>query len=96
MAENKMNINLNGEQREYDTSAFSEACTQKVAQLQFADNTILPILSEVMRLVRLGRAVDSNELETLLPKEYTVITDENAVESDQKKETEENSSKDSK
>ena len=95
MSENKMNINLNGEQREYDTSAFSEACTQKVAQLQFADNTILPILSEVMRLVRLGRAVDSNELETLLPKEYTVIADENEVESDKKIETGDNTSKDS-
>lgn len=95
MSKNKMNINLNGEQREYDTSAFSEACTQKVAQLQFADNTILPILSEVMRLVRLGRAVDSNELETLLPKEYTVITDENEVESDKKIETGDNTSKDS-
>ena len=95
MSENKMNINLNGEQREYDTSAFSEACTQKVAQSQFADNTILPILSEVMRLVRLGRAVDSNELETLLPKEYTVITDENEVESDKKIETGDNTSKDS-
>ena len=95
MSENKMNINLNGEQREYDTSAFSEACTQKVAQMQFADNTILPILSELMRLVRLGRAVDSNELETLLPKEYTVITDENEVESDKKIETGDNTSKDS-
>ena len=90
-----MNINLNGEQREYDTSAFSEACTQKVAQMQFADNTILPILSELMRLVRLGRAVDSNELETLLPKEYTVIADENEVESDKKIETGDNTSKDS-
>ena len=95
MSENKMNINLNGEQREYDTSAFSEACTQKVAQMQFADNTILPILSELMRLVRLGRAVDSNELETLLPKEYTVIADENEVESDKKIETGDNTSKDS-
>ena len=95
MSENKMNINLNGEQREYDTSAFSEACTQKVAQLQFADNTILPILSEIMRLVRLGRAVDSNELETLLPKEYTVNTDKNEVESDMEIETGDNTSKDS-
>ena len=95
MSENKMSINLNGEQREYDTSTFSEACTQKVAQMQFADNTLLPILSELMRLARLGRAVDSNELETLLPKEYTVIADENEVESDKKIETGDNTSKDS-
>ena len=95
MSDNKITINLNGEQREYDPASFSEACNQKVAQMQFADNTILPILSELMRLARLGRAVDSNELETLLPKEYTVITDENAVESEEKKDIEENSSKDS-
>lgn len=95
MSENKINININGEQREYDPASFSEACNQKVAQMQFADNTILPILSEAIRLIRLGRAVDSNELETLLPKEYTVITDENAVESEEKKDIEENSSKDS-
>ena len=79
---NLMTINLDNEQREYDASQFSEAANQKVAQMQFADQTILPILSEVIRLVRLGRLVDANELKTLLPKEYTVKSEENAVESE--------------
>tara|TARA_Y100000361_G_scaffold153537_1_gene175623 strand:+ start:5132 stop:5419 length:288 start_codon:yes stop_codon:yes gene_type:complete len=95
MSVNKITLSINGEQREYDTASFSEACSQKVAQMQFADNTILPIFSEATRLIRLGRAVDSNELIALLPKEYTVITDKNAVKSEEKKDIEENSSKDS-
>jgi hypothetical protein len=60
--------------------------------MQFADQTILPILSELLRLVRLGRAVDANELKTLLPKKYTVKTAENAVESEAKNEQGDSSS----
>ena len=79
-----ISINLDNENREYDANQFSEATNQKIAQMQFCDQSILTILSEVLRLVRLGRAVDANELKTLLPKEYTVKKDENAVESESK------------
>ena len=80
--EKLLSLNIDNEIREYDANQFSEATNQKIAQMQFADQTILPILSELLRLVRLGRAVDANELKTLLPKKYTVKTAENAVKSE--------------
>ena len=80
--EKLLSLNIDNEIREYDANLFSEAANLKVAQTQFADGTILPILSEVTRLVRLGRAIDAEELKKLLPKKYTVKTKENAVKSE--------------
>jgi hypothetical protein len=80
--EKLLSLNIDNEIREYDANLFSEAANLKVAQMQFADSTILPILSEVTRLVRLGRAIDAEELKKLLPKKYTVKTAENAVKSE--------------
>ena len=63
--EKLLSLNIDNEIREYDANLFSEAANLKVAQMQFADGTILPILSEVTRLVRLGRAIDAEELKKL-------------------------------
>jgi hypothetical protein len=86
MAEENPTINLvvDGEARQYKLDTLSDAARQKIAQLQFAGNNVLPLISEVARLVQLGQKVDQGELTSLLPKEYVVLEQENAVESEPK------------
>ena len=82
--ENKIiTFTVDGEQREYDVDSLPEAAVQRVVAMQFDSNTVMPVLSEIVRLVQLGQRVDQGELQTLLPqKGYTVVNnDEKVVES---------------
>ena len=79
----KITVTVDQEQREYDVDSLPEAAVQRVVAMQFDSNTVLPVLSEIIRLVQLGQRVDQGELQTLLPqKGYTVVNNnENGVES---------------
>jgi len=75
-----LNIAVDGEQREYDVDTLPEAAIQKVVAMQFDSNTVMPVLSEIIRLVQLGQRVDQGELQTLLPqKGYTVVNNDEIV-----------------
>lgn len=88
MANETIKLTTDGEVREYKIDSLSEAANQKIAQIQFYNQSIAPILSELLRLAQLGSKVDQGDLTSLLPKDYKVVQSEgNAVESDNKEET---------
>ena len=72
-----------GELREYDIESLSEDAKNKIAVLNFFSGNVMPILTEVIRLVQLGNQVDQGQLTRSLPEKYTVVQQaENVVESD--------------
>jgi hypothetical protein len=78
-----INLNIDGELREYETEALSQEAVNKLNILNFHAQNIMPILSEVIRLVQLGNQVDQGQLTSLLPSKFTVVQEaENQVESD--------------
>jgi len=88
MANETIKLTTDGEVREYKIDSLSEAANQKIAQIQFYNQSIAPIFSEVMRLAQLGSKVDQGDLSSLLPKDYVVVqNEENKVKSDNKEET---------
>lgn len=88
MANETIKLTTDGEIREYKIDSLSEAANQKIAQIQFYNQSIAPILSELLRLAQLGSRADQGELTSLLPKDYKVVqSEENTVESDNKEET---------
>lgn len=88
MANETIKLTTDGEVREYKIDSLSEAANQKIAQMQFYNQSIAPILSELLRLAQLGSRVDQSELTSLLPKDYKVVqSEENTVKSDNKEET---------
>lgn len=88
MEDNILTLFIDGEQREYKKDSLSEAANQKIAQIQFYNQSIAPIFSEVMRLAQLGSKVDQGNLGSLLPKDYVVVqNEENTVKSDNKEDT---------
>jgi hypothetical protein len=88
MANETIKLTTDGEVREYKMDSLSEAANQKIAQIQFYNQSIAPIFSEVMRLAQLGSKVDQGDLSSLLPKDYVVVqNEENKVKSDNKEET---------
>lgn len=88
MANETIKLTTDGEVREYKIDSLSEAANQKIAQIQFYNQSIAPILSELLRLAQLGSKVDQGDLTSLLPKDYKVVqSEENTVESDNKEET---------
>lgn len=88
MANETIKLTTDGEVREYKIDSLSEAANQKIAQIQFYNQSIAPILSELLRLAQLGSKVDQGDLTSLLPKDYKVVqSEENKVESDNKEET---------
>lgn len=87
MANETIKLTTDGEIREYKIDSLSEAANQKIAQIQFYNQSIAPILSELLRLAQLGSKVDQGDLTSLLPKDYKVVkAEENVVESDNKEE----------
>lgn len=88
MANETIKLTTDGEIREYKIDSLSEAANQKLAQIQFYNQSIAPILSELLRLAQLGSKVDQGDLTSLLPKDYKVVkNEENVVKSDNKEET---------
>jgi hypothetical protein len=88
MDDKTLTLFIDGEQREFKQDSLSEAANQKIAQIQFYNQSIAPIFSEVMRLAQLGSKVDQGDLSSLLPKDYVVVqNEENKVKSDNKEET---------
>jgi len=88
MANETIKLTTDGEVREYKIDSLSEAANQKIAQMQFYNQSIAPILSELLRLAQLGSRADQSELTSLLPKDYKVVqSEENTVKSDNKEET---------
>ena len=88
MANETIKLTTDGEIREYKIDSLSEAANQKIAQMQFYNQSIAPILSELLRLAQLGSRADQSELTSLLPKDYKVVqSEENTVKSDNKEET---------
>ena len=87
MANETIKLTTDGEIREYKIDSLSEAANQKLAQIQFYNQSIAPIFSELLRLAQLGSKVDQGDLTSLLPKDYKVVkAEENVVESDNKEE----------
>ena len=88
MANETIKLTTDGEIREYKIDSLSEAANQKLAQIQFYNQSIAPIFSELLRLAQLGSKVDQGDLTSLLPKDYKVVkNEENVVKSDNKEET---------
>lgn len=88
MANETIKLTTDGEVREYKIDSLSEAANQKIAQMQFYNQSIAPILSELLRLAQIGSRADQSELTSLLPKDYKVVqSEENTVKSDNKEET---------
>lgn len=82
-AQKTINLNIDGELREYDIESLSEDAKNKIAVLNFFSGNVMPILTEVIRLVQLGNQVDQGQLTRTLPEKYTVVQQaENVVESD--------------
>ena len=95
MAEETKTLSLmvDNEQREYPLDILSQDALNKIAAMQFDANTVMPILSEVIRLAQLGQKVDQGQLTSMLPQSgYTVAEQTEAViESDSEEPKEENS-----
>jgi hypothetical protein len=89
-----INLNIDGEQRQYKLKSLSEAAKQKIAQVQFYNQQVASMLSEVIRLVQLGNRVDQGELTSLLPEDFEIVQQAvNTVSSDEKNTNGEDSSK---
>jgi hypothetical protein len=89
-----INLNIDGEQRQYKLKSLSEAAKQKIAQAQYYGQQLAPMIAELSRLVQLGNRVDQGELTSLLPEDFEVVQQaENAVSSDEKNTNGEDSSK---
>jgi hypothetical protein len=78
----KIIITVDNEQREYDTSTFSDAAIQKVNELKLANN-VIQTRSIEFGLLQLGRQVLEGQLSQHLPKTgFTVVQqDDSKVES---------------
>jgi len=89
-------INVDGEAREYEIDSLSKEAVSRLNILNFHTSNIMPLLSEVVRLVQLGNQVDQSQLTNLLPEKYTVVQRaENETESDKENTNEAGSSKES-
>lgn len=78
-------LNVDGEAREYEVDSLSKEAVNRLNVLNFHSNNIMPLLSEIVRLVQLGNQVDQGQLTNLLPERYTVVQQaEDVVESDTK------------
>lgn len=89
-----INLNIDGEQRQFKLKSLSEAAKQKIAQVQYYNQQLAPIIAELSRLVQLGNRVDQGELTSLLPEDYEVVQQTgNAVSSNEKNTDNKDSSK---
>lgn len=76
-------INVDGEARNYEISSLSDAAKNKIAGLQFYQNTVSPIMGEVVRLLQMGANADQSQLQELLPEKFEVVQQpESSVESE--------------
>lgn len=90
-------LNVDGEAREYEVESLSKEAVNRLNVLNFHSNNIMPLLTEVVRLIQLGNQVDQSQLTQHLPEKYTVVQQaEDAVESDTKNTNEDDSSKEGK
>jgi len=90
-------LNVDGEAREYEVDSLSKEAVSRLNVLNFHSNSIMPLLTEIVRLVQLGNQVDQSQLTNLLPEKYTVVQQaEDAIESDTENTNGAGSSKESK
>jgi hypothetical protein len=90
-------LTVDGEAREYEVESLSKEAVNRLNVLNFHSNSIMPLLTEVVRLIQLGNQVDQSQLTQHLPEKYTVVQQaEDAVESDTKNTNEDDSSKEGK
>lgn len=76
-------INVDGEARSYEIASLSDAAKNKIAGLQFYQNTVSPIVGEVVRLLQMGANADQSQLQELLPEKFEVVQQpESSVESE--------------
>jgi len=89
----KINLMVDNEQRDYPLDILSQDALNKVAAMQFDANTVVPLLSELVRLVQLGQKVDQGQLIDMLPKSGYTVADqpESIVESDEEEPKKEDS-----
>ena len=90
-------LNVDGEAREDEVDSLSKEAVNRLNVLNFHSNSIMPLLTEIVRLVQLGNQVDQSQLTNLLPEKYTVVQQaEDAIESDTENTNGAGSSKESK
>ena len=81
MEENKnIRLTVDGEVREYEVDTLSKEAKNRLGVLGFHSQSIMPLLTEVIRLVQLGNQVDQGQLTALLPEKYEVVTEETPAE----------------
>tara|TARA_R110002167_G_scaffold349469_1_gene561344 strand:+ start:392 stop:676 length:285 start_codon:yes stop_codon:yes gene_type:complete len=77
MEENKhIRLTVDGEVREYEVDTLSQEAKNRLGVLGFHSQSIMPLLTEIIRLVQLGNQVDQGQLTGLLPERYEVIPEE--------------------
>ena len=82
-------LNVDGEAREYEIDSLSKEAKNRLNVLGFHTNTIMPLLTEIVRLVQLGNQVDQGQLTEKLPEKYEVVQQEEveAVEAEEEPST---------
>jgi|TARA_R110000764_G_scaffold116678_1_gene203676 hypothetical protein len=81
MEENKhIRLTVDGEVREYEVDTLSQEAKNRLGVLGFHSQSIMPLLTEIIRLVQLGNQVDQGQLTGLLPERYEVIPEETSGE----------------
>jgi hypothetical protein len=77
MEENKhIRLTVDGEVREYEVATLSQEAKNRLGVLGFHSQSIMPLLTEIIRLVQLGNQVDQGQLTGLLPEKYDVIVED--------------------
>ncbi|MDB2580795.1 hypothetical protein N9X62_00170 [Candidatus Poseidoniales archaeon] len=83
MEEDKyIKLTVDGEVRQYEVQTLSQEAKNRLGVLGFHSQSIMPLLTEIIRLVQLGNQVDQGQLTGLLPEKYEVIPQENVEEAE--------------
>jgi len=83
MEEDKyIKLTVDGEIRQYEVQTLSQEAKNRLGVLGFHSQSIMPLLTEIIRLVQLGNQVDQGQLTGLLPEKYEVIPQENVEEAE--------------
>lgn len=83
MEEDKyIKLTVDGEVRQYEVQTLSQEAKNRLGVLGFHSQSIMPLLTEIIRLVQLGNQVDQGQLTGLLPEKYEVIPQEDVEEAE--------------
>jgi hypothetical protein len=83
MEEDKyIKLTVDGEVRQYEVQTLSQEAKNRLGVLGFHSQSIMPLLTEIIRLVQLGNQVDKGQLTGLLPEKYEVIPQEDVEEAE--------------